>query len=111
MRRSLWVTVLSVSALLASGLWAQTETASLSVLVTDPSPAPVQNAKATLVSKATAARREALTGADGRCVFPLLAPGLYELTVEAPGFKQFRDGAVRVQVAQAAVEQVWMVLS
>jgi len=53
-----------------------------------------------LQNRATGAAREQVTDIKGLYQFEVLPPGEYELTVEAVGFKQFRDSRVRIQVAQ-----------
>jgi hypothetical protein len=78
---------------------AQTDTASLSGQVTDPSGGAVAGAAVTLKSKATSSSRQATSGADGEYQFSLVAPGMYELTVEANGFKEFVTESVQIQVA------------
>src|SRR5437016_689290 len=83
-------------------LSAQTDTAGLFGLVKDATGGAVVGAKAKLQSRTTGATREQATDAKGLYQFEVLPPGEYELTVEAAGFKQFRDSQVRVQVAQIA---------
>ena len=83
-------------------LSAQTDTAGLFGLVKDATGGAVGNSKVKLQSRATAAVREQTTDGKGLYQFEVLPPGEYELTVEAAGFKQFRDSQVRVQVAQIA---------
>jgi hypothetical protein len=53
-----------------------------------------------LQNRATGAVRELATDAKGLYQFEVLPPGEYELTVEAAGFKQYRDSRVHIQVAQ-----------
>jgi hypothetical protein len=89
---SIFVTLLS----------AQTDTAGLFGLVKDPSGATVANSKIRLQNRATGAVREQVADAKGFYQFEVLPPGEYALTVEAAGFKQFRDSNVRVQVAQVS---------
>jgi Carboxypeptidase regulatory-like domain/TonB dependent receptor len=92
---------LSLSAsLLAAALSAQTDTAALIGLVRDATGGTVANAKVRLQNRGTGAVREQTTRDNGLYEFEVLPPGEYELTVEAPGFKQFRDTQARVQVAQ-----------
>src|SRR6266849_2549543 len=90
---------LCLVSLLAAILGAQTDTAALFGLVRDTSGGTVANAKVRLRNRATAALRERATDGQGFYQFEVLPPGEYELTVEAAGFKQFRDSQVRVQVA------------
>src|SRR6266849_5222453 len=94
---------LFLSTLLFAGiLSAQSDTASLFGVVKDTSGGAVVGAKAKLQSRTTGATREQATDAKGLYQFEVLPPGEYELMVEAPGFKQFRDSQVRVNVAQIA---------
>ena len=90
---------LSLISLLTAVLCAQTDTAALFGLVKDASGGAVGNAKVRLRNRATAALREQVTDGQGFYQFEVLPPGEYELTVEAAGFKQFRDSQVRIQVA------------
>src|SRR5215471_7854522 len=80
--------------------FAQTDAASLSGLVTDPSSALVSGAAVQLRSNATGAVRSAISGTDGRYQFNLLPPGEYEISAEATGFKKFVASGIHVQVAQ-----------
>ncbi len=86
----------------ASDARAQSDSASLSVRVTDESGAAVPGASVVARHQATQGTREATSDATGTAVFTLLPPGSYETTVTLPGFKQYRDTGVRLQVAQAA---------
>src|SRR5438046_4497767 len=86
--------------ILTAILSAQTDTAGLFGLVKDATGGAVVNSKVKLQSRATAAVREQTTDGKGLYQFEVLPPGEYELTVEAAGFKQFRDSKVRVNVAQ-----------
>src|SRR2546425_1275798 len=92
---------LSLSTLLLVVLLsAQTDSAGLFGLVRDDSGGSIVASKVKLQNRATGAAREQVTDAKGLYQFEVLAPGEYELTVEAAGFKQFRDSQVRIQVAQ-----------
>jgi hypothetical protein len=91
-----------ITTLLAAVLCAQTDTAGLFGLVRDATGGSVVASKVRLQNRATGAVREQVTDAKGLYQFEVLPPGEYELTVEAVGFKQFRDSKVRVQVAQIA---------
>jgi hypothetical protein len=83
-------------------LLAQSDTASLTGQVTDPSGAAVVGAKITLQNHSTGSRRVAVSDILGAYRFSLLVPGPYEITVEAEGFMQYRDNQVVLQVAQTA---------
>ncbi|HEY4683609.1 MAG TPA: carboxypeptidase-like regulatory domain-containing protein, partial [Candidatus Acidoferrales bacterium] len=80
--------------------WAQTATTGqITGAVKDPSGAVIAGAKVTLTSPA-GAEREATTDAEGHYRFPLLPPGTYQLTVEAPGFKAFALQGVLVKITE-----------
>jgi Carboxypeptidase regulatory-like domain len=92
--------LVSLPLLLSACVFSQTDTGSLSGIVTDPSAGAISSAAVHLKNRGTGAVRSSLSAADGRYQFNLLAPGLYELSVEASGFKKFLDDGVRLQVAQ-----------
>src|SRR5215472_1257448 len=92
--------LLLLTLVLAAVLSGQTDTAGLIGLITDPSGAAVAGAKVKLQSRATGAMREQTSNETGLYRFEILPPGEYELTVDAAGFKQFRDSGVRAPVAQ-----------
>jgi hypothetical protein len=76
----------------ARAVYAQaTANAQLNGTVTDPSGATVANAKITVTDTATNAKYAATTNQSGFYAVPNLAPGAYELTVEASGFANFRE--------------------
>src|SRR5277367_5227475 len=68
---------------------AQVFTANLSGLVADPTSAAIPGATVTIRNVDTSDVRKATSSADGRYTFSQLAPGSYEITVEAKGFKRF----------------------
>src|SRR4029453_3053260 len=75
--------------IVASALEVSAQTASTGALigtVTDPTGAVLQAAQIALRNTGTGESRTAVTGEDGSYRFSLLAPGEYELTVEAVGF-------------------------
>ena len=89
-RRSSWALALCCLLLLASRPGgAQVSTADVLGTVTDPSGAPISNAKVVLTSKDTHAVRTILSNASGEYTFTLLASGSYTITATAPGFKSF----------------------
>jgi hypothetical protein len=97
---------LSVFLSAAAAVFAQTDTGTLGGTVLDPAGGAVQGAAVKIRNRATALEREASTSADGRYQFALLPPGVYEVTIEAQGFKKFSDSEVRVQVASPALLNV-----
>jgi hypothetical protein len=88
--------------------YAQSDTASLSGAVTDPGSASVVGARITLRNVATRSTREALTDIQGLYRFSLLIPGTYEIAIDAPGMKQYRNQEVMLNVAQTARLDVHM---
>lgn len=74
---------------------AQTETGQIIGTVTDPTKALVPNAKVTVKSVSTEAVRSTTTSGVGTYTVTNLQPGLYDVTVEAPGFAKTTK---RVQV-------------
>src|SRR5215472_11683078 len=94
--------LIPLAAIFAAALSAQTDTAGLIGLITDPSGAAVAGSKVKLRSRATGAMREQTSNDSGLYRFEILPPGEYELTVDAAGFKQFRDSGVRAPVAQVS---------
>jgi hypothetical protein len=88
--------------------YGQSDTASLSGAVTDPGSASIVGARITLRNVATRSARETLTDIQGLYRFSLLIPGSYEITIEAPGMRQFHDPEVALNVAQTARLDVQM---
>lgn len=66
---------------------AQTVTARLEGVVQDGTGAVVPGAKVVVADTKTQARNEITTNSQGAFTFPSLQPSVYNLTVEAPGFK------------------------
>jgi Carboxypeptidase regulatory-like domain/TonB dependent receptor-like, beta-barrel len=80
----------------------QSATATLSGIVTDPNGAVIPGAQVTATQKATGARRETKSNAEGLYVLTNLPPGEYEVKVQATGFadKVFQTPIV-LQVGQS----------
>jgi hypothetical protein len=89
---------------LAPALDAQSlaSSASLSGFVSDPSGARVGGASVTLANPDRGISRAYKTDTEGSFSFPLLPAGLYVLTVQAAGFKTFKQQGIRLEVGQAA---------
>jgi hypothetical protein len=68
--------------------------------VTDPTGAVLQKAQIALRNKGTGENRTAITDQDGSYRFALLAPGDYELTVEAAGFAPFVVREVLIRITE-----------
>ncbi len=79
--------------LLASQLYAQNSTGTISGRITDPSGAVVPNAQITITHLATNVEAISASNSDGLFRAPSLIDGAYKLAITAPGFKrQVRDG-------------------
>ncbi len=72
----------------ALAAFAQSDNATISGIVKDPSGAAVTNAKVSLRNENTAFERQATTNNDGFYTVTNIAPGYYTVTVEATGFKK-----------------------
>jgi len=66
--------------------------------VVDASSASVPGAKVTILHTATGTTRDALTNENGTYRFPTIAPGTYDVTVTATGFRTFTRSGVDVAV-------------
>jgi hypothetical protein len=78
-----------VWALTSSFALAQSDTASISGFVRDPSGATIPNAAVVIKNEATGVERRATTNETGYYIVSSLPPAFYTVTVEAQGFKKF----------------------
>ncbi|HZT30514.1 MAG TPA: carboxypeptidase regulatory-like domain-containing protein [Bryobacteraceae bacterium] len=93
------ITASILLALCVSGfLWAQTSSTSILGTVTDPSGAVVVGARVTLLNVQTGIKSVGVTTSSGDYNFPLLNPGEYAVTVEAPGFKTFTRTGIHLEL-------------
>lgn len=84
-------------ATLASG---QVNTGTISGHVVDPNGAAVPQAKVQLLEQQTGLSRSALADESGFYIFPLVSVGVYQIGVEAPGFKTSEHPGIRLEVNQ-----------
>src|SRR5579884_496724 len=92
-----------VFVLAATGaVYGQATTGQFSGTVTDASGALIPNAKVTVTNTGTGASRVVTTDQTGTYLAPLLQPGAYDVSAEAPGFKKVVQSNVELQVNQAA---------
>src|SRR5262249_25849927 len=68
--------------------------------VTDPSGAIIPGARVTAVREGTQEPYTATTNSAGDYSIPYVLPGVYKMTIEAPGFKKAASEAVMLDVAQ-----------
>ena len=100
LRKSLLVLSFGLLCVMANPAWGQTPTTGqVNGVVKDPSGAVVVGAK-TALSGTNGVDRETATGGDGRYTFPLILPGIYKLSIEAPGFKLFVVERVEVRITE-----------
>jgi hypothetical protein len=93
----------------AAGL-GQVFTATLTGIVTDPQGAVVANAALELRDTNTNAVRHVVTASDGRYTFSQLAPGTYELTATATGFKKYVQSGITLLAARSAALNITLEL-
>lgn len=96
--------VFSVMCLLSLGSFAvaQEFRASIAGHVTDSTGASVPQAKVQATNLATKETSRAVTDNAGSYTIPLLQPGIYRLTIQAPGFKQYVRDNLQLEVSQSA---------
>jgi hypothetical protein len=83
-------------------LWAQSESATLTGTLTDPSAAVVNGADVIATNEATGVAVRTVTNTEGQYVFPALRPGVYTISVSSAGFKKLVRSNVTLQVNQTA---------
>ncbi len=87
--------VLCCLILLTGGaLWGQGIFATLTGVVSDPSGAVVANAKVVLKDAVSGSLRDTVTNGDGYFTFASVPVGLYNLSIEAPGFQTYKADAI-----------------
>src|SRR4051794_36013606 len=90
---------ITLNLLLATASFAQFR-AGLQGTILDPSGATVANANVVFRNNETQREQKTQSSAEGLYRFANLAPGRYTITVEAPGFKQYKAENVAVQAEQ-----------
>ncbi|MDX2269559.1 MAG: TonB-dependent receptor [Bryobacter sp.] len=93
---------------LATAAFAQTDSASLRVLVEDASGSSVPGAKVVLANKLTGIRSEMTSSEDGYALFSPIVRGEYNVSVTKSGFREYRLTDVRVQVDERRLVRVRM---
>jgi hypothetical protein len=79
-------------------LFSQTSSTAILGTVVDASGAVVANARVTLLQVQTGIKREDVTSSTGDYNFPLLDPGEYSVTVQAPGFRTQTRTGIRLEL-------------
>ena len=85
-------------------------TAAFSGTVSDSSGARVANANVTISSPDKGVTRAFKTDPEGNFSFALLPASTYTLTVEAPGFKTFKQQGIALEVGQSARQNVTLTI-
>jgi hypothetical protein len=81
---------------------AQVTSSELSGSVLDPSGAALVNAKVLATNTGTGRNHETVTNGNGSYILPLLPPGDYTVSAEAPGFKKTVQRGLTLQINQQA---------
>src|SRR2546421_9693059 len=87
-----------VAVLIAASASAQEFRASITGRVSDPSTASVPSAQITFLNRATNASAAVISDYDGNYAILYVAAGMYDVTVEAAGFKKLSRRGVEVRV-------------
>lgn len=90
----------AASLFLAVFAFAQSDRATITGRVVDPSEAAISNASVTVVNIETGIRNTTRTNEEGNYVVPQLPVGRYEIAIEAPGFRRWVQKGVELNVAQ-----------
>jgi hypothetical protein len=80
--------------------YAQESSAELRGRALDPQGAAVSGATLTITNQATGVYRHSTTGDDGAYFVTALAPGLYTLVAESPGFKKYSRSDIRLDLGR-----------
>ena len=91
--------ILTLLGLMAALGFAQSDNASISGIVKDPSGAVVANAKVVVRNEGTAFERQTTTNESGFYTVTNIPPGYYTVTVEATGFKKSERTRNRLEAA------------
>src|SRR6201996_6866207 len=102
---------MSVFAFCALAMHGQTaDTGAIAGAVSDPSGALVPHAAVVVNSQETGEKRDLTTDGEGNFSIQFLAPGNYDLTVDAAGFEPFILSGVQVQITEVRRVQIQLVL-
>jgi hypothetical protein len=87
---------------ITSAAFPQTELATLTGSVIDPSGAVLKDATVTVTNEATNVSASTVSNETGRYTIPSLRPGTYSITATLAGFKKYVQNGVTLQVNQTA---------
>src|SRR6266478_1029509 len=94
------LTLTALSLILSQGLWGQIQTGRIYGTIYDPNKAVVPNATVTVTNKATNVAQKIVSNETGGYVVPALNPGLYDVSVTAPGFRTTVRSGVEMLVGK-----------
>src|SRR5262245_5137023 len=86
--------------LLVPAVFAQSDRGTITGAVSDASSAVIPGSNVTATNTQTQAKYETVTTETGNYTLSQLPAGVYDLSVELPGFKKFTRQGITVQVAQ-----------
>ncbi len=90
---------LAMFCILALAAFAQSDNASISGIVKDPSGAVVTGANVTVTNEGTGFERKTTTNESGFYTITNIPPGFYKVVVETAGFKKFETTRNRLEAA------------
>src|ERR1051326_9500508 len=91
---------------ISNGLAQTASSGSVAGLITDPQGASVSGAEVTLVDTATKSSQTTQTNDAGRYNFPVVSPGIYDLTVSRSGFKVAKLAQQKVSIGNVLTVNV-----
>jgi Carboxypeptidase regulatory-like domain len=106
-----WITLLfciSLFLLSTNGYSQLSGTGSIQGSISDPTGAVIQNAKVIATNSSTQVVHTAVTGADGLYSFPNLDIGTYMVAVTAPGFEQYSQTNIVLEVGSSIAVNISM---
>ena len=101
------VTLLLI-AVIQHSAFSQTSTSNLTGVVSDPAGSAIPDARVKFENADTHETRVANTGNEGRFTFSQILPGVYDLQIEAPGFKSFTQRGIILVSGQSGAVNVSM---
>jgi hypothetical protein len=99
-----WIVSAALATVFSVAAWAQTQLATVSGTITDPSGAVVPGVSITIVSQGTGLKRSAVTDTAGEYRFAGLPTGDYSLRIQKTGFQsQIREGVELTSAAEVTI--------
>jgi outer membrane receptor protein involved in Fe transport len=92
--------VAAVLGTVTAPLIAQRDTGTISGQIMDPNGGLVPNAKITLIDQRIGVSRSAVSNQEGFYIIPLTPAGVYEISVEATGFRKYQARDIQLEVNQ-----------